>query len=561
MRANAVFGSGRLPIRGYREQAVYLKSLTMKGFKSFADATTLDLEPGVTVVVGPNGSGKSNVVDAVAWVLGAQGPRVVRSTKMDDVIFAGTEGPNRRSPLGRAEVSLVIDNSSRRLPIDFSEVTISRTLFRTGESEYAINHVPCRLLDVQELLSDSGVGRQQHVIIGQGQLSSILESRPEERRMVIEEAAGILKYRRRRERAGVAEREVREAWQSRLEAVHDVELPGDVLVAFGGPPHGIAGLRTMVGAGNRALTCSALKPQGLPPEGLAAIAAQMARGGLDFIKDDHGIADQAYSPFAARVPVIAEAVAKTGARTVYLPSLSGHLEQMRRQITIVRAAGLKGVLIAPMIAGLATFHQLVKDNPDIAFMGHPAMAGSGQIAPPLLFGKLFRLLGADAVVFANHGGRFGYTPATCQALAQTALASWGGLKPSIPVPAGGMTLARVPENENFRRSTRSACPESVPSNSVSTTPLPTGAREGERKPSPPTVAWRAPAARTRVRPVSALKVPPPVAPIAGRAVNGANGAMSDSLIEADHLPSIPPLRDGAASRLAIRRPPRLRAIE
>ncbi len=173
----------------------------MKGFKSFADTTTLDLEPGVTVVVGPNGSGKSNVVDAVAWVLGAQGPRVVRSTKMDDVIFAGTDGPNKRSPLGRAEVSLVIDNTSRRLPIDFSEVTITRTLFRSGESEYAINNVGCRLLDVQELLSDTGVGRQQHVIVGQGQLGAILESRPEERRMVIEEAAGVLKYRRRRERA------------------------------------------------------------------------------------------------------------------------------------------------------------------------------------------------------------------------------------------------------------------------------------------------------------------------------------------------------------------------
>ena len=180
---------------------MYLKSLTMKGFKSFADPTTLDLEPGVTVVVGPNGSGKSNVVDAVAWVLGAQGPRVVRSTKMDDVIFAGTDGPNKRAPLGRAEVSLVIDNGSRRLPIDFSEVTIKRTLFRSGESEYAINDVPCRLLDVQELLSDTGVGRQQHVIVGQGQLGAILEARPEERRMVIEEAAGVLKFRRRRERA------------------------------------------------------------------------------------------------------------------------------------------------------------------------------------------------------------------------------------------------------------------------------------------------------------------------------------------------------------------------
>jgi ribulose-bisphosphate carboxylase large chain len=231
--------------------------------------------------------------------------------------------------------------------------------------------------------------------------------------------------------------------------LHDVELPDEIFAAFGGPRHGIEGLRAMVGAGNRALTCSALKPQGLPPEGLAAIAGQMAKGGLDFIKDDHGIADQAYSPFAARVPLIAQAVAKTGARTAYLPSLSGHLEQMRRQVEIARAAGLKGVLIAPMIAGLATFHQLVRDNPDIAFFGHPAMTGSGQIAPPLLFGKLFRLLGADAVIFANHGGRFGYTPVTCTVLAQTALSSWGGLKPAVPVPAGGMTLARVPEMLQF----------------------------------------------------------------------------------------------------------------
>ncbi|MCU1494243.1 MAG: smc, partial [Acidimicrobiaceae bacterium] len=177
---------------------MYLKSLTLKGFKSFADPTTIELEPGVTVVVGPNGSGKSNVVDAVAWVLGAQGPRVVRSAKMDDVIFAGTE---KRSALGRAEVSLTIDNSARRLPIDFHEITVTRTLFRTGESEYAINGAPCRLLDVQELLSDSGVGRQQHVIISQGQLDAVLTARPEDRRAIIEEAAGVLKYRRRRERA------------------------------------------------------------------------------------------------------------------------------------------------------------------------------------------------------------------------------------------------------------------------------------------------------------------------------------------------------------------------
>ena len=177
---------------------MHLKSLTLKGFKSFADVTTLDLEPGITVVVGPNGSGKSNIVDAVAWVLGAQGPRTMRSSKMDDVIFAGTE---KRAALGRAEVSLTIDNSDGQLPIEFSELTVSRILFRNGDSEYAINGVACRLLDVQDLLSDTGVGRQQHVILSQGQLDAVLNARPEDRRAIIEEAAGVLKFRRRKERA------------------------------------------------------------------------------------------------------------------------------------------------------------------------------------------------------------------------------------------------------------------------------------------------------------------------------------------------------------------------
>ena len=177
---------------------MFLKSLTLKGFKSFAEATTMDLEPGVTVVVGPNGSGKSNVVDAIAWVLGAQAPSSVRSQKMDDVIFAGT---TTRAPLGRAEVRLTIDNSAGILPIEFSEVTIRRTLFRTGDSEYAVNDVPCRLLDVQELLSDAGVGRQQHVIVSQGQIDSVLNARSEDRRTIIEEAAGVLKYRKRKEKA------------------------------------------------------------------------------------------------------------------------------------------------------------------------------------------------------------------------------------------------------------------------------------------------------------------------------------------------------------------------
>ena len=177
---------------------MFLKSLTLKGFKSFADPATLQMEPGVTVVVGPNGSGKSNVVDAVAWVLGAQGPRTVRSSKMEDVIFAGSAD---RPALGRAEVSLTIDNRAGRLPGGLAEITITRTLFRSGDSEYAMNGQPCRLLDVQELLSDSGVGRQQHVIVSQGQLDQILNARPEDRRAVIEEAAGVLKHRRRRERA------------------------------------------------------------------------------------------------------------------------------------------------------------------------------------------------------------------------------------------------------------------------------------------------------------------------------------------------------------------------
>lgn len=169
----------------------------MRGFKSFASATTFDFEPGVTAVVGPNGSGKSNVVDALAWVMGEQGAKTLRGGKMEDVIFAGTSG---RPALGRAQVSLTIDNADGALPIDYAEVTISRTLFRAGGSEYAINGTSCRLLDIQELLSDSGLGREMHVIVGQGQLDKVLHATPEERRGFIEEAAGILKHRRRKEK-------------------------------------------------------------------------------------------------------------------------------------------------------------------------------------------------------------------------------------------------------------------------------------------------------------------------------------------------------------------------
>ncbi|MGO4237369.1 chromosome segregation protein SMC [Pseudarthrobacter sp. YAF2] len=198
---------------------MHLKSLTVRGFKSFASATTFDFEPGVTAVVGPNGSGKSNVVDALAWVMGEQGAKTLRGGKMEDVIFAGTSG---RPPLGRAHVSLTIDNTDGALPIEYSEVTISRTLFRTGGSEYAINGAGCRLLDIQELLSDSGLGREMHVIVGQGQLDRVLHATPEDRRGFIEEAAGILKHRRRKERT------VRklEAMQANLQRLTD--LTGEI---------------------------------------------------------------------------------------------------------------------------------------------------------------------------------------------------------------------------------------------------------------------------------------------------------------------------------------------
>ncbi|GDY32556.1 chromosome segregation protein SMC [Gandjariella thermophila] len=177
---------------------MHLKSLTLKGFKSFASATTLRFEPGITCVVGPNGSGKSNVLDALAWVMGEQGVKSLRGGKMEDVIFAGTSG---RAPLGRAEVTLTIDNSDGALPIDYTEVSITRRMFREGANEYEINGNGCRLMDIQELLSDSGIGREMHVIVGQGQLASILESKPEERRAFIEEAAGVLKHRKRKEKA------------------------------------------------------------------------------------------------------------------------------------------------------------------------------------------------------------------------------------------------------------------------------------------------------------------------------------------------------------------------
>ena len=229
--------------------------------------------------------------------------------------------------------------------------------------------------------------------------------------------------------------------------LHDADFSDALAESFGGPRHGLAGLRARAGASARALTCSALKPQGLPPEKLAELALRFAEGGIDYIKDDHGLADQSYSPFAARVEAIAKAL--SGQRTRYLPSLSGDLDSMRRQIAIAENVGIDTVLVAPMIAGFANLHTLIRENPRIAFMAHPTMGGAARIAPPLLIGKLFRLIGCDAVVFPNHGGRFGYSPETCLALARAALQDWHGLRPAVPVPAGGMTPGRVREMLDF----------------------------------------------------------------------------------------------------------------
>lgn len=230
--------------------------------------------------------------------------------------------------------------------------------------------------------------------------------------------------------------------------LRDVELSPTFAAGFPGARQGVAGLRAQCGATRRAMTCSALKPQGLAADDLAALAARFARGGVDFIKDDHGLADQKYSPFAARVPAVAAALrvvaAETGRLTRYIPSLSGDLDRMRRDIALARDEGLSCVMLAPMIAGVASLQTLARENPDMAIFAHPALGGAARIAPELLIGKLLPLFGADAVIFPTFGGRFGYSPATCRNLADNARAL-----DALPIPAGGMTLARVPEILDF----------------------------------------------------------------------------------------------------------------
>ncbi|NVN85440.1 MAG: ribulose 1,5-bisphosphate carboxylase [Rhodopseudomonas sp.] len=233
----------------------------------------------------------------------------------------------------------------------------------------------------------------------------------------------------------------------------DVELPEAYLHAFGGPRVGLAGIRALTGAYDRAMTASALKPQGLSPDALAGIARQLALGGVDLIKDDHGLADQAYSPFAARAVAVGRAVreanATTGGRTIYAPNISGTLDDMRRQLDVIRTEAIGGLLVAPMIVGLSNFHAIVKEADGLVVVAHPALAGAARIAPPLLLGRMFRLLGADATVFPNFGGRFSYTADTCLALAGAARNPWAGLKSCIPMPAGGIHVDRIAELLQF----------------------------------------------------------------------------------------------------------------
>ena len=231
--------------------------------------------------------------------------------------------------------------------------------------------------------------------------------------------------------------------------LHDFDPPADLVAAFCGPRFGIGGMRERQGVRRRAMTCTALKPQGLTPAALAGLARQMAEGGVDFIKDDHGLADQTYSPFAARVGLIAAALREVGGPTRYVPSLSGNLDDLRRQVRMALDEGIDTFMAAPMILGLPTFATLVRETPQAAFFSHPSLSGLARISPALLYGKLFRLFGADALIFPNHGGRFGYSTKKCLDLAGAARALWHGILPSLPTPAGGMVPARVPEMLSF----------------------------------------------------------------------------------------------------------------
>ncbi len=227
----------------------------------------------------------------------------------------------------------------------------------------------------------------------------------------------------------------------------DIEISASTAGRFGGPRFGIEGLRRLTGAHGRAMTCTALKPQGSTISELASLARSFAHAGIDLIKDDHGLADQHSAPFAERVAAIqhavAEANARTGHRTLYAPSLTGGPARQLAQLEAARGAGVGAILLAPMVSGMGALQELTEQG--LPILAHPALAGAGQIAPPLLLGKLFRLAGADAVIYPNHGGRFSFSPELCRAVADTARHPWHTLAPAMPVPAGGIQPSRIDE--------------------------------------------------------------------------------------------------------------------
>lgn len=233
------------------------------------------------------------------------------------------------------------------------------------------------------------------------------------------------------------------------------ELPAALLAAYPGPRQGSAGLRAKLGAAHGPLTCTALKPVGVGAGELATLAGRFARAGIHLIKDDHGFLDQGYAPFAGRAAACQAAVAvvagRVGERSLYVPHISGGLDAMRRRVDLCLALGIEAVMVAPMVVGLPAFETIAREAAaaGLLLLAHPALSGATRMAPDFLLGRLFRLLGADAVIFVNHGGRFGTPPATCAALAENLRGPWGALKPALPVPAGGMTPARVAEMVAF----------------------------------------------------------------------------------------------------------------
>ncbi len=235
-------------------------------------------------------------------------------------------------------------------------------------------------------------------------------------------------------------------------SLQDAQIPPQLLGALGGPNHGLEGLRLLAGAERRAMTCSALKPQGMSAEQLAALAFEFAKGGVDFIKDDHGLADQNYAPFEQRVKACAQAVRAasrlTGRLTHYVPSLWGSFEEIDRRLNFAAGEGLKVAMLAPALVGASNFVALKRKHPDFAFFAHPSFTGGSRISQPL-YNKLFRIFGADAVIFATFGGRFGYSREICRGVADSARAPLSDLRPAAPVPAGGLTLRRVAETLDF----------------------------------------------------------------------------------------------------------------